>query len=173
MANISDSLKTLYQSYPYYNVLYKTVEISHSAIATLQYYKSASLSETLVRQNQQGQSITFLPSNFEISEPTVESGINSMSSLVFGPEGAIVANEILDTLEQNNQNFLEPLKVVYRLYDNFGLAPLQDDVVLYVNTMSLTPLDGVTLELTTTNYMTYSTGKLYTVLSFPGLATNG
>jgi hypothetical protein len=170
---VSSNLRVLYQSYPENQFIYKTVEISHTTFNTIYLYQYSEDIESLFKL-ENGSEVLFSPSQFEISEPNSEVSENSKMSLNFGPANLAELNEIIGEFEENPISFLEPIKVIYRIYHSRDIlvGPSTDPIKMYIETATLTPLDGATLTLTTTNNFRYGTGTTYSLADFPGMFTN-
>lgn len=172
---INTNLEKLYQSYPEGKFRFQTIEISHSSFNTKYLYKTSGFGDDLDFRLEDNSVETFLASGFSLSDPSNESVSNSLLSLSFGVYSLIEINEIIDALETSDLNFLEPIKIIYRIYhsDDVDVGPSTDPTKTYVESMSLNPASGANLKLTTTNNLRFSTGAIYSIIDFPGLITNG
>lgn len=177
----NDAIKRLYRSYPEGEFRYKTLEVWHPTMSEpLRVFKTATpvdKSFTLESDapRNASESVVFSASQFEITEPSVEQENNSEITLDFGINALDYVNEIIDGIEVNAIEFLEPLEIIYRIYHNSDVdaGPSVTPVIMYATEITMEPTTGVAITATSTNNALYRTGAIYTIDTFPGLVTSG
>lgn len=179
--SLNENLKRLYQSYPENEFYYKTLSISHSTFTTKNLYRTSGLNvKFFTEPNPAGGFPVFIstphdPSEFTINDPNNEANSNSEVTLSFGVTALFAINQIIDAIELDAIKFLEPIKVIYKVWhsDDVDVGPSMTPVKYYVRSINLNPGVGATLTLTTTNNLKFGTGDIYSIADFPGLVTNG
>lgn len=179
MTQLSQNLKTLYQSYPETQFRYHTLEFYHSSFGYKYYYKTSVPGNKIFRlgpndPNDPNADKSFVGSNFSLSEPSQMGNTNSLMTIDFDIQALDEFNRIIEVFEAIPSNFFEPIRVIYRIYHNqdVGIGQSQKETIVYVEKATLDPAAGVRLTLTTTNNLLVTTGEVYSIVDFPGLVTS-
>jgi hypothetical protein len=178
----STKLEKLYRSFPEGSIQYQTLEINHSVMsAPIRIYLAAvdgSLNFTLesTAPRNPGASVVFTAASFLIKEPSTRKDVgNSTVTINLGLSALNTINELIDAMEADSENFLEPVELIYRVYEGTEIAvgpSIDPPTTMYVRTITIDPQDGVSMIASTTNNRKRRTGGLYTVEDFPGLISD-
>lgn len=180
MTDYSNAIKILYQSEGEGQIRFKTLEFFHPTMADpIRIYlagvdnpKNFRLEADAPRDP--AASVEFMAASFELNDPDSSPNQNSSISINLGIGSFIFINEILDGIELDSAQFLNPIEAIYRVYhqNDIDNAPSVTPTLLYVNSISMDAEGGTEVLASTTNNNLYRSGSIYTTNDFPGLLSN-